>query len=101
MIYMHIYMYVKTLTKKIIQTDEKKQLNKLIVGWNFISLIFLLPKGIVIVFLFQVIFSEMFRLPMSYHTQVFYGSLIMELCKLRSDTIPGIVSFLYLKLKYM
>ncbi|RMX45094.1 hypothetical protein pdam_00014025 [Pocillopora damicornis] len=40
----------------------------------------------------EVIFSEMFRLPMSYHTQVFYGSLIMELCKLRSDTIPGIVA---------
>ena len=29
MIYMHIHTYVKTLTKKMIQTDEKKQLNTL------------------------------------------------------------------------
>ena len=40
MIYMHIPTYVKTLTKKMIQTDEKKQLNTLIVGWHFISVIF-------------------------------------------------------------
>ena len=44
--------------------------------------------------IFQVIFSEMFKLPNSHHPQIFYGALIIELCKLQPNSIPGIVSFL-------
>ncbi|XP_078375127.1 nuclear cap-binding protein subunit 1-like isoform X2 [Oculina patagonica] len=42
--------------------------------------------------LIEVIFSEMFRLPNSHHPQIFYGSLIIELCKLQPNSIPGIVA---------
>ena len=37
----------------------------------------------------------MFRLPEPDHIFVFYGSLIIELCKLESTTVPGVVSFRY------
>lgn len=42
--------------------------------------------------LIEVIFSEMFRLPNSRHAQIFYGSLIIELCKLQPNSIPGVVA---------
>lgn len=40
----------------------------------------------------EVIFSEMFKLPNSHHPQIFYGALIIELCKLQPNSIPGIVA---------
>lgn len=40
----------------------------------------------------EVLFSEMFRLPNSHNIQIFYGSLIIELCKLQPNTMPGVVA---------
>lgn len=40
----------------------------------------------------EVLFSEMFRLPNPHHVQVFYGSLIIELCKSQPNTMPGVVA---------
>ena len=44
--------------------------------------------------IFQVLFSELFRLPNSYHPHIFYGSVIIELCKLQPNSMPGVVSLL-------
>jgi hypothetical protein len=44
-------------------------------------------------FLLQVIFSEIFRLPNPPHIELFYGSLLIELCKSQPNSMPGIVSF--------
>jgi len=40
----------------------------------------------------EVIFAAMFRLPEPEHLFVFYGSLIIELCKLEPTTMPGVVA---------
>ena len=44
-------------------------------------------------FFFQIIFGAMFRLPEPDHIFVFYGSLIIELCKINQGTMPSCVSF--------
>lgn len=40
----------------------------------------------------EVLFAEMFRLPNSHHVQIFYGSLIIELCKSQPNIMPGVVA---------
>lgn len=59
--------------------------------FGFQVLVLMPPKSTFFV-VFQVLFSEMFRLPNPHHVQVFYGSLIIELCKSQPNTMPGVVS---------
>ena len=55
-----------------------------------------------LLFLFQVIFGNLFKLPVSPQLELFYGSLLVDLCKSHQATIPGVVSFtcvLYIVIK--
>lgn len=42
--------------------------------------------------LVEVILGEMFRLPKSTHIEIFYGSLMIELCKLQSTSLPMVLA---------
>lgn len=42
----------------------------------------------------QVIFSELFQLPVPPRTEVMYTTLLIELCKLQPGSLPQVVSFL-------
>lgn len=40
----------------------------------------------------EVIFGEMLALPKSRHIEIFYGSLLIELCKLQAQTLPLVLA---------
>ena len=40
----------------------------------------------------EVIFSEMLALPKSRHIEIFYGSLLIELCKMQAQTLPLVLA---------
>lgn len=45
-------------------------------------------------FIFQVIFGELFQLPVPPHIDVMYTTLLIELCKLQPGSLPQVVSFI-------
>lgn len=54
----------------------------------------LVKIGICLFFItFQVIFGELFQLPMPPHIDVMYTTLLIELCKLQPGSLPQVVSF--------
>lgn len=44
-------------------------------------------------FVSQVIFGELFQLPVPPHIDVTYTTLLIELCKLQPGSLPQVVSF--------
>lgn len=50
-------------------------------------------QSIYCTFFLQVIFAELFQLPVPPHTEVMYTTLLIELCKLQPGSLPQVVSF--------
>lgn len=58
---------------------------------------YLFNTNIIFIFSLQLIFGLIFTLPTPPHSLLYYGSLTIELCKLRPATYPVIVSSLIMR----